>query len=566
MVKKKIKKKPKLTPEDKIKLKHIDEIRKIFERSGFKRAYTVADKEFTYHGTTSDFDDVFIYENILIFTEYTTTATSNLSGHLKKKVFLYNKILEETHEFIEFFDSKFASFKGFRNDIYSTHQCNVVILYCPLNEISDSLKAEIPQIKYFEYSTIEYFKSLTLAIKLSSRFELYNFFGIDFKRIGNNILGRSSVSKHVYEGSILPESFSNYSKGYKIVSFYIDPKSLLERSYVLRKDAWNDETGLYQRMIMSKKINSIRNYLNDSGRVFINNIIVTLAETTKILDKDENTVDPSKINETKAVGIQLPAGMNTIGLIDGQHRVYSYHEGGQFDDVISKLRVTQNLLVTGIIYPHNVSKLDKIRFESKLFLEINSNQANAASGLKQAIGVLINPFLADSIGISIISKLNNSGVLRDKFERNFYDKNKLKTASIVSFGLRPLVKLKGEDSLFKTWLNLEKEQLIQKDNTALLQEYIEFCHLELNIWFSAVQESVGHSRWTINKSVENRILNATIINGLLICFRNIILNGTLLDKDGYISKMKKIDSFPFKDYKSSQYSRLGIALFDKFFK
>jgi hypothetical protein len=99
----------------------------------------------------------------------------------------------------------------------------------------------------------------------------------------------------------------------------------------------------------------------------------------------------------------LPYEYNSIGLIDGQHRVFSYYEGGRDEAKISVLRVQQNLLVTGVIYPSNISRAERSKFEATLFLEINATQTNAKSDLKQAIGVLLQPFSQDSIARRIVN-------------------------------------------------------------------------------------------------------------------------------------------------------------------
>jgi len=120
------------------------------------------------------------------------------------------------------------------------------------------------------------------------RFELFKFFGLTAEDIG---LGTGQPSRS-YEGFILPESPSGFPSGYKVVTFYVDPDTLMSLSYVLRKDGWLDGDGLYQRMISKSKIRSMRQYLAQDERVFINNVIVSLPPTTKILDpKTKNQLD-----------------------------------------------------------------------------------------------------------------------------------------------------------------------------------------------------------------------------------------------------------------------------------
>lgn len=540
------------------------DIRAIFRNIGFIKVNSVSDKEFTFRGHTSDFDDVFIYENIFVFTEYTITQTSKISSHLKSKKLVYDEIISNSVEFIEFFETIFPTFKDARNDIYDAPQCHVIILYSPKYSISTQLKKNISEISYFEYPTMMYFKSVSSAIKNSARFELFNFFKLKNNQIGEAVLSSAPASND-YHGSVLPESHSNYKKGYKVVSFYVDPASLLSRSYVLRNDGWNDDNGLYQRMISNPKILAIRRYLNEKERVFVNNIIVTLPDTTKILDKKGDTINPACIHSTAPATIQIPLEYNVIGIIDGQHRVFSYHEGGKFDEKISQLRKKQNLLATGIIYPTSAKVTERTKFEANLFLEINSNQTSAKSDLKQAIGLMLNPFSSEAIAKAVLNKLNSHGALLDIFERHFYEKGKLKTSSIVSFALKPIVKTSGNDSLFCVWKNQNKSALIEKNDEDLLNQYIDYCNSEISLFFSAAKSIIDKNRWTTDKGESNRVLTVTIINGFIICLRKIIENKKLGTFKKYKKSLENIDSFDFGKYKSSQYARMAEDLFSSYF-
>lgn len=562
--KQKRRKRRKPNPQELEQRYHRADIRTVFRNAGFEKVLSVSDKEFTFKSVTSDFDDVFVFENVIVFAEYTTTQSSNISSHLKPKKIVYDTILNDKSGFVEFYENKFPKFKETRNSYYDYDQCQVLILYCSKNGINPKYKDLISNIFYFDYPIVKYFKSVSEAVKKSSRFELFSFL-----ELTNNDIGKESITTALpadsYKGSILPHSHSNFDKGYKVVSFYIDPHSLLQRAYVLRKDGWRDEGGLYQRMISNGKIKAIRKYLNIEERVFVNNIIVTLPDSTKLVDDSQNTIDPSILTKTKPVIIQIPRGFNIVGLIDGQHRVFSYHEGGDYEEKIQKLREQQNLLVTGIIYPSKVKDVDKTKFEANLFLEINSTQTNAKSDLKQAIGLLLKPFSSESIAKAVINRLNNLGPLEDMFERHFYDKEKIKTTSIVSYGLKPLVKLSGTDSFYSMWNNPNKTDLLNADNVSLLNDYIEYCTHKINDFLIAVRIKLSKSKWTTSKDEKNKVLSTTALNGFIICLRKLIEEGKMGDQQFYEGKLKNIDSFDFSIYKSSQYGQMSRDLYDEFF-
>lgn len=562
--KKKKKAKKIVTAEELAKRSHIREIRSIFRNAGFTRVGNAVSKEFSFRGRTGEIDDVFVFENIVVVAEYTTHKSSYLSTHLLKKKVLFDLIHSNPADFIEFFEAECEAFKQSRDDRFLPSQCHVILLYASKEQIEEEHKAQLKYAIFLDYPVVKYFEHVSRSIKLSSRFEVFAFLKLKFDEIGTSVFKPGADFRN-YDGTLLPESHSNFPSNYNVVSFYIDPESLLPMAYVLRRDSWHDENDLYQRMISTKKINSIRRYLNTNKRVFVNNIIVTLPKETKLLRAGKET-DAKTITKAEAITIQIPAGFNIVGLIDGQHRVFAYHEGGIYDDKIEQLRRMQNLLATGIIYPAGVSAKERTRFESKLFLEINTTQANASSGLKQAIGLMLKPFSAESIARAVLNRLNSQGPLGDLFELRFYESDKIKTTSIVSYALKPLVKLSGTDSLFALWTNSRKSELPDEKNNELLEEYIGFCSSALNVFLGAVKATTSDSQWTTERSVKNKVLSTTAINGLIICFRQLIDAGKTGDFNSYKKRLTGLSSFNFGKFKSSQYGAMSREVYSRYFE
>lgn len=496
--------------------------------------------------------------------EYTTTKSEGISKHIKTKSLLYDAILDNQEEFLNFLDSSFPDFKSTLEAKYDRENCKVAIVYCSKNTIDSSIKDAVTNVKYFDYNIVRYFKSVTEAVKLSAIPEIISFLGFEYQDVG---LHSSGSGESKFSGSVLPHTSSNYEKGYKVVSFYVDPKTLLEQSYVLRRDGWRDDEGVYQRMISKGKIKQVRKYLNDQKRVFINNIIVTLPSTTQLVNEKGQTLDPDKLTKTSPGIIQIPQGYGTIGLIDGQHRVFAYHEGGVNDTTISTLREKQNLLVTGIIYPPSVKDEEKTKFEAKIFLEINSTQTKAKSQVTHAIKLLLEPFAPESIAKAVLNRLNDTGPLTGEFERYFFDADKIKSTSVVSYGIKPLVKLSGDDSLFKVWDHADKDKLLKGKDAALLQQYINYCATEINMLMGGVKANTANiGLWTNDKNIKGRILNTTSINGLIVCLRELIADkGKTLSFETYKKKFSGLKASNFQNYKSSQYGALGKALYKAYF-
>ena len=230
--KKKKQKKKILSAEEKQKLAiqraQLRDARAIFKLLEFRRIISAGAKEFTYEGTTSDFDDIFVFENVLTLVEYTTSKESSVSDHLKKKKVLYDKILSDPQAFIEFIDLEWPDFKKERGDYFSIDQFKVIIIYCSLYNVKPGLKQEVPGPRYLDYPILQYFKAVTRAVRASAQFEFFKFLGLDHKDIGENIVSPTAGTSSIYEGSVLPENHSHFGKGYKVVSFYVDPEVSIE--------------------------------------------------------------------------------------------------------------------------------------------------------------------------------------------------------------------------------------------------------------------------------------------------------------------------------------------------
>ncbi len=593
MAKRKTRKKvtrKKLSPQEKAlrkeKRDQRNEISTILKNIGFQRLAYIDGKHFEYDKRKTEMDDIFISKNVILLVEYTIGEPKD---HLFAKKIFYDKVNLDKRNFIEFLllEEKLKSFKKhYEENIkgnYSKNELRLQILYCSKKIISEEHKNVVENIIFFDYHIVQYFKSLTKVIKRSSKYEFLEFIKIPIEDYGSNIKNSSLVSSNKFSGHILPEEKSSFDEGYKIVSFYIDAESLLKRSYVLRQNGWRDieNVGHYQRMFEAKKISSMRRYLTDRNRVFINNIISTISiDKIKLYDKENKLLSVNDNgqfvgeNATEVIPalIEINDECNIIGLIDGQHRTYAYHEGDdQFESKISKLRTIQNLLVTGILFPKNESKPARLKFEANLFLEINSNQTNVRSQLKQEIELMISPFSSVAIGKRILAGLNKSGPLGNLIEQYWYEKGKIKTASIVSFGLRPLIKIediKARDSIYVIWNHSDKQKLKEKDNKEyeLLDEYINFSVEKIRDLLIALKANLTNEQWkTYSPSNSKGLLTVTFINGFLNVLRLLIENNKVKTIKDYKLKLENIDKFDFKQFKSSQYRKMGEAVYKKFF-
>lgn len=557
-----------LTPEQlhaKEKRIHERTFRTLFSKLGFQHSNTDGE-EIRFKGRAGELDGIFIYKNILLICEFTVGKPS--TAHLLKKKPLYDKILASPIDFLEYAREVYSDLA--LDPLYTADKYHIKILYISKQEPSSELVDTCPEFVFIHGSNAKYFQALVNTIERSARMEFLKFLGLDYEQVGEATLDNSS-SWLSYQGFLLPDANSSYPSDYKVVSFYADPEHLIGKSYVFRRDGWRDSSHLYQRVLIAKKIKQMRRYLIQEGRVFVNNIIVTLPSQTQLNEtgKSGKNLAKSDMNRVRAVNVQIPPGFDTIGLVDGQHRVFCYHEGSDANEEhIKVLRKRQNLMVTGIVFPENTSEVEQRSFEAKLFLEINDNQARARSSLKQDIEVIIRPYSGIAIAKRIIQELNRRGPYKGLLQTNFFDSpEKIKTSSIVSYGLRPLVKLDGTDSLFHAWDRADKVKLREvakgTDKNSLLEAYIGYCIETINDFLLEAKFALGGYAWDTSSENRSPLLSLTAINGLFSCLRKIIADEQSLTRAHHKRCLVGLADIDFAAFKSSQWQKLGAVLFEQ---
>lgn len=544
------------------------DIRLIFSNAGFTLA-PQEDIEADIDGQKCDLDNVFIFENLVVVAE-DTIVTNNKNDHLRKKAEFFKHCDDNKGAFIQFLKTNVPAYKNSSVAPFSDSDIHLAFLYVSRSEVDSAHQQRYPLLKFMDQKVLSYFLSLSKTIKKSARFEIFKFLSVDFDKIGSQ---KSGTPSNEYTGLILPETPSGFPIGYKLVSFLIDPTTLLRQSYVLRKDGWLDNDFVYQRILIGSKILNMRKYLAKEGRVFVNNVIVTLPDDVRLVDIDNGNALTTPINASavkRPVKMQIPQKAGNVGIIDGQHRVFSYHEGDDMHEkIISQMRDKQHLLVTGIIFPQNMIEDDRVRFEAGLFLEINDKQTRTNAALRQVISTIVNPFNEISIAKMVVNELAVRTPMSDVLEQHFFDKGKLKTTSIVSYGMKHVVKLSGNDSFFYAWGNRKKNNLLKGKDMTLLNQYVKFCADEMNVFLKAFKKNTSINMWTTDQKV-SRVLTATTITGLVHCMRVLIENNKRGDINHYDKGFKKltskIDFTPEEfTYKSSHWKDLGDKIYETCF-
>jgi DGQHR domain-containing protein len=547
-----------LTPDQLAKLEKrqlSNKIQTTFKNAGFLYL-PMRDKEVTFNGQTGDFDSVFLYENIILLCEETTTQTSGIKDHLKKKKIFYDEVDKCKPEVIQLLKADHSDKFGVFAD-YGDARYKIFYLYFTKNKFNPSKEVirQFQPIKIVEYSSLAYLHELSKTIRLSSKMELYRFLGLKNKDIG--AITPAGASATIDTNIIYPQDNTGMKNGVRVVSFMLSASQLMKNAYVLRKDNWQDSVELYQRLVKPARIQNIRKHLATKEAAFVNNIIVSLPDGVRFSDTDGNQVCIEDIQDyEKSYTMSIVDEFNSICIIDGQHRVYAHHEGGSLEEKIAPLRDKLHLLVTGLIFPLDMDDQKRRTFESEIFLDINSNARPVPPDVLLFIQTLQDPFSGVGIARRVLERLNQRDPFHNLFQMSSMEDARIKIASIIKFALKGLVEvnLSGQsDSLYYFWSQETGKDIIGNKNKADLDEYIDYVVSKLSEYFNAFKSSYTNEEWL---DPESKILSTTSINGFIIAYRRLLDHEGIKNFQYYAPAFKKLsvefkkDKFP---YTSSQY-------------
>lgn len=548
--KKSTSKKQSQTPEERALSR---KIQATFKNAGFVYLPTRG-KEVEFNGQRGDFDSIFLYENVLILCEETTAQTKDIKDHLKKKKIFYDEVIKCKSELI-------ASLKADHPDkfnLFTNHSDSryfVFILYVTKNKFNppETVIEQFKPIVIVEYASLNYLHELSQAIKLSARNEICRFLGLKSGDIG--VLDTSRPSANIETTIIYPEDNTGMKDGVRMVSFMMSADKLMNNSFVLRKDNW-EKIELYQRLIKKGRIQNVRKHLVAKERAFVNNIIVSLPPGVTFRDSKGSNVEIDQIKDyNESYTMSFPDEFNTICIIDGQHRVFAHYEGGPSEEQIAPLRKKLHLLVTGLIFPSDMKLHDRLKFESEIFLDINSNARPVPPDVLLYIQTLQDPFSDIGIARKVLEKLNQRDPFHNLFQLSSMEVARIKIASIIKFALRGLVDIDParKDTFYYHWTLESGKDLVANPNPDDLGEYIDYIVTALQIYFNAFKSTVSDEDWN---DEDSKILSTTSINGFIIAYRHVLEREGVKDFKYYSTALPKLtvefskDKFP---YTSSQY-------------
>lgn len=530
--------KPKLSKEQKAEKKKRSDFSKqvndIFINSGFEKL-NVKNWHFSLQFVDIELDHCFIFENILIICEDTAKNsplfTKNIHDstvHRTKKDRASKLIKENKKQFIDLLSNKFNECVSVRK--YLSTEFKVFYLYFDYDakRYTDEQRGTYPNLLLIDKPVFNYFVMMSKSIKKSFRYEIFRFL-----QLKENDVGRSSFDRQnddIRANIIYPVNSTGYSDDIRIVSFMMSPEKLIKYSYVLRKDGWDENTELYQRLISPKRIKDVRKFVVDQKTSFLNNVIVTLPDNVSVCEIVNNNPTPKTWDDLvrftgNQYSIIIPSEFNSIGIIDGQHRIYAYYEDNvenEEEKNVSKLRNELNLLVTGIVYKQGGkyynNPSEQRKFESNLFVAINKNAKQVDADTIIKVQSIMNPTSGAAVSRRIIELMNANDPFVNLFELSKTEKAPIKTASIIQYALSSLVTCKNvPTSFYKYWLLKEglPETYEIGDDSANLKSYINYCVHNLREYFRAVKDRFL-SAWNPN----SKLLKVISLNAFLIALRD----------------------------------------------
>lgn len=532
-------------------------IRSSFTDAGFTYFSTLA-KHFPIGTRTVELDYLFLYENIIVICEDNTKQKKDID-HIRNKNESFAEIRNNKTAFLNWlsntFPEKATMVKQYRPERYFLYY--IYISQTEL-EITEDEKNRYSNLLFWDPETLSYFNRMAQCIQHSARYEIFRYLGLKNDEIGFS--GSEGGKTTIKAPIIYPQEATGLRNGVRVVSFMMSAEKLLRTSYVLRKDSWEESMFLYQRLIEKDKVKSIRAFLAQKGEAFYNNIIVALPDNVTFEDDAGTPILVENIGDFQHCKPVLPDEMNSICIIDGQHRIFAHYEAPateKYELQIAPLRRQLHLLVTGLIFPTEMKEPERKQIQSQIFLDINDNTKKVAPNVLTHIEMVKDPFSDIGLARRVIERLNKKRVFLNRFELSALDESKIKVASIIKFALRYLVTVtpaEGKTSLYAYWQG-NKEAFQQKDE-ASLNDYIEFCANSIDLYFSAIRDAFKSS-WNDPAS---KMLSVISINGFIIAFNRQLNKYGVSDYPFYSSCLRKLsidfskNGFP---YTSSQYRKFS---------
>jgi DGQHR domain-containing protein len=480
--------------------KEISVVSSIFKKSGIDciQKVDISTKE-----NKTDIDVVGVHKNVVTLVE--CVGKEDLGPKLKKTITDFGEVIKNFDKVVSTIRSNFRNF--YKNNKAGLNSQNRIFKKL-LVTFNKETKNDVDETNLMLCNKHE--------IYLWTREEKYYYDKVSdctYDHCKYEILDYLNVKPGDIEHTEEPVVLTYLAYGSKvkndlyILNFIVPIKTLLARSSINRLQNSSTETG-YQRLLDKAKLKKMRGYLLKKPSMYPNNIICVLNDKsciTNIGSEISNNVKLSERDEAKTVNVknmikknlflaELPDTHNVFEIIDGQHRLFSfaqtkYHLFEKIKDNKEKIKLRRddkkieelskiyNLVVTAIY-----SKNNEWGNPGKLFLEINTTQTRIKP---EDVIDLVEKFYKNSPiadANRLLRKLNENGILKNKIKIKFWQEDRIKRTSLISYsGLKNI--FEKDTKSFKIFREAHKKQRKIKD-------YGDFCFILINSYIRSIYKLV----------------------------------------------------------------------------
>ena len=384
------------------------------------------------------------------------------------------------------------------------------IFFAPNKEMEDNPSKETNDI-IIDKDVSEYFSEVSKA--LTNNILLHDFFYfLDIKEIDLDEKGSSKTDKPEKSKPFKVDRLSLDTKNEMIMySLSLKVKDISDYITVLRLANKYDKKG-FQRMINGNRLKKIdKDYLG-KNRTFPNNIIILLNPETYRIEGDFYNDNEKELCFLKE--------FNSLIIIDGQHRFFSFINGNKTD---------REILIS-LIFLKNNKKLEA----EKMFYEINKQQKRIDPNLSFILKARIDEKSEENFWYEVFNKLIKKGFLKGRFSfKETILRKKSDKKSIIS-----VIKYGGILSFNKNYN--KNEILIDGFNTFYNKKRsgnIDIAYSIIKNYFDII-ESVLH-----NQNFDKESLTPRDIGALLRLLRHFMIdNKENVKKLGSTYNIMKKDS------------------------
>lgn len=300
---------------------------------------------------------------------------------------------------------------------------NIILLkifFCPDKEIeTDVIRGERSKAKIIiDKDLFEYFEEVLNRLSKEYFFKDFMHF-LNIKKID---LAKKSASKSRKPGRSSPFKVTRLElEKEKIIMYSLSLRveEILDYVTVLRMAQKYSKKG-FQRMIKSNRLDKINREYLDKNETFPNNVIIAL--DPELYKKESNFYDS---NDEE---ITFFDEYNSLIVIDGQHRLFSFVKGNKLD---------RHILIT-LIFFKGEDKDEKYLLMDRMFYKINKTQERIDPNLSFILKARIDPESDEYFWHEVFMRLNRKGFFANRFsfKESTLRKNETRKSiiSVITYG------------------------------------------------------------------------------------------------------------------------------------